>query len=267
MTSRDLPDLARVIRFRPREDYLGSPIPSALVDEAAVEASAKRVRMLSETNLSPYAQRMAALAVRGRDLAPIRNGMLAAALESATPDPRDAVIVYALLWRSLEKLCFDPARGFADDLKPLPFEPAVTPAQTRPGTTDHFKRQVNTGPAGPNRHQVGAVLSGATGQTARLVGRRSYQGGDRDQVHAVDKRPTTRSQSGPGFGTRPSRVRSTPCSAAATMPSSGIPTTPVKAPSRMAAPMTASRSEAEPWTPNTVPRRSPSHGRRSAIRG
>ena len=125
MTSRDLPDLARVIRFRPREDYLGLPIPSArddeitrhierLVDEAAMEASAKRVRTLFETNLSPYAQRMAALAVRRRDPAPIRNGMRAAALESATADPRDAVIVYPLLWRSLVKLGFDPAREFAD---------------------------------------------------------------------------------------------------------------------------------------------------------
>jgi hypothetical protein len=45
-----------------------------------------------------------------------------------------------------------------------------------------------------------------------------------------------------------------PCSAAATMPSSDITTTLAQAPSCTAAPMSASRNEAEPWTPMTVPR-------------
>ncbi|HEX5594567.1 MAG TPA: hypothetical protein VFX61_00880 [Micromonosporaceae bacterium] len=116
-------DLGEVLRFRPREEYLRKPMPSerderitslveALRDRPAIEAATRSVAAVGETVLGPYVQRAAALAVRLATPRYLRAGLRAAALMAANEDPRDVVIVLALLWRSAELLKLDPGAEF-----------------------------------------------------------------------------------------------------------------------------------------------------------
>ncbi|GAB3812098.1 hypothetical protein [Micromonospora zhanjiangensis] len=117
-------DIGEVVRFRPREEYLRRPMPSdrderitalveALSDGAAVEAATRSLTAVGETVLGPYVQRAAGLAVSQGTPRYLRAGLRAAALMATQDDPRDVVIVLALLWRSAELLQLSPDQEFA----------------------------------------------------------------------------------------------------------------------------------------------------------
>ncbi|MGW4461353.1 hypothetical protein [Micromonospora sp. NPDC004704] len=111
-------DPVEALRFRPRENYLRKPLPSArddritdlietLRDEESVTLVAEAVATV-ETVLSPYVQRVAALAVRSGKARYLHAGLRAAALMGVGDDPREVAVVLALLWRSAELLNLEP---------------------------------------------------------------------------------------------------------------------------------------------------------------
>lgn len=117
------PDARDVLKFRPREDYLDSPLPSvrddqiteftaSLLDEESVDHAAGAIATTPETVLGPYIQRAAALAVRQAAPRFIHAGLRAAALMAVDGDPRDVAVALALLWRSAERLLLDPSEEF-----------------------------------------------------------------------------------------------------------------------------------------------------------
>lgn len=73
---------------------------------------AARLAPLVETVLVVYAQRMAVLTVRERDVRHLRSGLRAACLASAVDDRRDVIVVLGLLWRSAELLDRAPGDEF-----------------------------------------------------------------------------------------------------------------------------------------------------------
>jgi hypothetical protein len=104
-------DVRKYIEVRPRENYLGSKMPSKHDDQLSVQvdslrsegnyASAEAVLRGIKTNLLPaFAQRMSVLAVREKDRNRILSGLRAVVLASMINPERELVIPLSLLWNS-----------------------------------------------------------------------------------------------------------------------------------------------------------------------
>ncbi|MFY1672500.1 hypothetical protein ACN27G_21440 [Plantactinospora sp. WMMB334] len=159
--------LEDALRFHPREQYLTRPMPTdrdeqitrllgALRDERAIAVAAGSVAALGDTVLSPYVQRAAALAVRHAAPRYLRAGLRAAALLAADGDPRDVVVVLALLWRSAELLTLDPSSEFGAVAREIGrYGAPLTAFAARPpeARTIHAMRYVEVGEGADFRYE------------------------------------------------------------------------------------------------------------------
>ena len=79
--------------------------------------------------LNGFAHRMARLALRSRDSAPVIQGLIAAQLVMMVDDPRDALVTYSLLYRSAEEIGLDASEVFRSQTLMRSGEFQQTPAE------------------------------------------------------------------------------------------------------------------------------------------
>jgi hypothetical protein len=85
----------------------------ARVDSAeSFERLAALIDLEIAGTLKGFAYRMATLALRSRDSAPVVQGLIAAQLVMMVDDPRDALVIYSLLYRSAEEIGLDASEVF-----------------------------------------------------------------------------------------------------------------------------------------------------------
>ncbi len=123
-----LEDLLQEFAIRRIMGYGPRPIPDpldarvhllvGLIDGSGRNADAgailSRMAQHHGSLLVAYAGRLASQAVRKGDPELIREGLKAAAFGSRLDDPREAIMILSLLYRSLEKLKADPSRFFGE---------------------------------------------------------------------------------------------------------------------------------------------------------